>query len=91
VFDGTIQGNGVDGIAVDSGSDAQVLATEPGMSISNNGNAGVSIGDVSYVEFSDGITVSGNLGGTDVLCAPQFSATRGALGLIGATTNCVEP
>jgi len=48
--------------------------------------------DLSFAFFSSGNSITGNLGGTDVLCSPQFSATRGALTNIGGgTTNCVEP
>jgi hypothetical protein len=51
----------------------------------------VQIQDLSMATFS-GATVTGNGGGTDVVCIPQFSATRGALSDIGGgTTNCVEP
>jgi hypothetical protein len=92
VFDGTIQGNAVDGIEVISGSDAQLLTGETGVSIINNGNVGVSVGDLSFVEFAEGANVTGNLSGADVQCMPQFSATRGALTNInGGSTNCVEP
>jgi hypothetical protein len=37
-----------------------------------------------------GTTVRGNGGKTDVVCNPQFAATRGT-GTIGGTTDCVEP
>jgi hypothetical protein len=89
VFDGTIRGNGADGITVDSGSNLQVL-NETGTSITNNAAAGVSVGDLSFAELGELTTVTGNLGGTDVLCLPQFSATRGAFA-VGGSTNCIEP
>ena len=91
VFDGAIEGNGIDGIQIESGSGAQLVA-DTGVSITNNGNAGVSVADLSFAEFQGTNTVTGNFGGTDVLCLPQFSATRGALANIGGgSTNCVEP
>jgi hypothetical protein len=63
-------------------------------SISSNGNQGVHVGDQSFAFFPDdgSAVVTGNLGGTDVVCSGQFPATRGALTNIGGgTTNCVEP
>ena len=62
-------------------------------SITGNGGAGVRLGDLSF-SFFDAGNVTGNLGGTDVVCGPQFSATRGALpasNIGGGTTNCSEP
>jgi hypothetical protein len=57
--------------------------------ISDNAGAGVLVHDLSMVTFVDA-TVTGNGGGTDVVCDPQFPATRGTAD-IGGTTNCVEP
>jgi len=54
--------------------------------------AAVSVGDLSFGFFEQGNTITGNLGGTDVLSTSQFPATRGALTNIGGgTTNCIEP
>lgn len=84
----TVSGNGGDGILAFS---ASVAFFEFGNIVSNNGQAGVRIKDLSMVGFL-GEDVTGNLGGTDVLCEPQFPATRGALTNInGGSTNCVEP
>jgi hypothetical protein len=50
--------------------------------------------DLSFGNFPAGVSnvVKNNPGGTDVLCSPQFPATRGALANIGGgVTNCVEP
>ncbi|HEY0723030.1 MAG TPA: hypothetical protein VGD41_03355, partial [Pyrinomonadaceae bacterium] len=58
--------------------------------ITNNGQVGVLIDDLSMVTFS-GDAVTGSGGGTDVVCNPQFSATRGTADIGGGTTNCVEP
>lgn len=84
----TTQGNAGDGIFVQGGSEARVGAQSV---IVSNGGAGVRVGDLSYVEFGAS-NVTGNRGGVDVVCQPQFSATRGAkVNLGGGTTNCVEP
>jgi hypothetical protein len=57
-----------------------------------NGGSGVLIKDLSLGFFGPGGNVTGNLGGTDVVCALQFPGARGALKNIGGgTTNCVEP
>jgi hypothetical protein len=50
------------------------------------------VGDLSHVFFAnDGsMNITGNLGGTDVFCSGQFSATRN-VGATGGITNCVEP
>jgi hypothetical protein len=84
----TIQDNDGHGIRVESASEASLGEG----SISNSGGAGVEIGDLSFVWFRGQVTMTGNHGGTDVECLPQFSATRGVLASIGTgTTNCVEP
>ena len=84
----TVSGNGGDGVLAFSASVASFFF---GNIVSNNGEAGVRITDLSYAGFL-GEDVTGNLGGTDVLCEPQFPATRGALtNISGGTTNCVEP
>lgn len=88
ITDSDISGNGSDGLLVDWDSLAIVNG---GNTITGNARAGVRIGDSSMAVFF-GDDVTGNLGGTDVLCAPQFSATRGALiNINGGSTNCVEP
>jgi hypothetical protein len=58
-------------------------------SITGNAGKGVVYSDLSMGDFG-ATTVSGNTGQPDVVCNPQFSATRGT-GTIGGTTNCVEP
>jgi hypothetical protein len=63
----------------------------PGAITANSG-VGVAVSDLSFALFTGGTTVTGNASGTDVLCLPQFPATRGALANIGGgITNCVEP
>ena len=70
-----------------SGSEAGFEET----SVTGNGDSGVVVRDLSFAGFSAS-NVTGNLSGTDVICQPQFPATRGALTDIGGgTTNCVEP
>jgi hypothetical protein len=81
---GSISGNGSAGVLVREASASRLAAT-----ISGNGGPGVQIQDLSMVTFVSG-TVTGNGGGTDVICNPQYSATRGVAST-GAITNCVEP
>lgn len=81
----TISGSGSIGAFVSDGSMGRFTFS----TITGNAGGGVSYGDLSLGNFA-GTTVSGNGGQTDVLCNPQFSATRGA-GTVGGTTNCVEP
>jgi len=84
---GSISHNGDVGADVRESSAARFTSAP----ITNNGGPGVLVEDLSMVTFSSA-TVTGNGGGTDVVCKPQFSATRGALSDIGGgTTNCVEP
>ena len=83
---GSISNNAT--VGVDVGEDSAARFTPA--TITNNGGPGVLIHDLSMVTF-DGATVSGNGGGTDVVCEPQFSATRGTADIGGGTTNCVEP
>lgn len=81
---GSISANGSAGVFVSEASAVRLAAT-----ISGNGGPGVLIQDLSMVTFNGG-TVTGNGGGTDVVCNPQYSATRGVADT-GAATNCVEP
>ena len=84
---GSISGNGNVGAVVREGSFARFTAT----TISGNAGGGVTYSDLSMGDFVGSI-VTGNGGQTDVLCNPQYSATRGALtDTGGGTTNCVEP
>jgi len=83
---GTISDNSSDGVLLGGGAEGRF-----GGVVTGNGGSGVSVNDLSFALFQ-GAAVTGNLGGTDVLCNPQFSATRGALTDIGGgKTNCVEP
>jgi hypothetical protein len=84
-FGGSISHNGTVGAEVREGSAARFTG---GVAITNNGGPGVLIHDLSMVSFD--ATVTGNGGGTDVVCNPQYSATRGVADT-GGTTNCLEP
>lgn len=82
---GSISGNGNVGVLVREASAARLNAT-----IGGNVGPGVLIQDLSMVTFTGG-TVTGNGGGIDVVCNPQFSATRG-VGATGAIApTCNEP
>jgi hypothetical protein len=59
------------------------------MTITTNGGNGIHLEDGSFAVFF-GSTVTDNLGGMDVECAPQFPITRFVAGT-GGITNCVEP
>jgi hypothetical protein len=88
-----VTGNGGDGIRVRNGSVLQTDSAAPTVNnINGNAGAGINLGDLSHAFFAaDGSTsITGNLGGTDVYCAGQFSATRN-VATIGGTTNCTEP
>ena len=86
----TITNNSNDGVRLQKESEGSF--DFGGNTITGNGGAGVTLLDLSFGSFDPGDAVTGNLGGTDVVCKPQFSATRGALTNIGGgTTNCVEP
>jgi hypothetical protein len=88
----TISGNKGDGVDVQRGSEARFDAYDGPGAVTANSGAGVVVADLSFVLFTGGTTITGNLAGTDVLCSPQFPATRGALANIGGgITNCVEP
>ncbi len=92
----TVTGNGGNGISVIGHSTLQIGSRIGviGSSITNNAGAGILVKDLSFATFQDGgpIVVKNNLGGTDVLCGPQFPATRGALTNIGGgSTNGIEP
>lgn len=88
-FSCSIIGNASDGVALMQGAEGRFAASNV---ISGNGGVGVSVADLAFGGFDPGNSITGNLGGVDVFCTPQFSATRGtATNLGGGTTNCVEP
>lgn len=88
----TVTANGSDGVQLQKNSQLSIENFSGASSITGNGGAGVSVGDLSFAFFDAGSNVTGNTAGADVICLPQFSATRGATtNLGGGTTNCVEP
>ncbi len=74
-----------DGVVLLGGAQASFA----NMTITANGGSGIHLEDGSFAVFF-GTTVTGNLSGTDVECAPQFPITRFVAGT-GGNTNCVEP
>jgi len=87
-----VTANGGDGVSLQQSSQAKFDSLFAINTVTNNGGAGVSVDDLSFAFFAPTSVVTGNVGGTDVVCNPQFSATRGALTNIGGgRTNCVEP
>lgn len=88
----TISGNKGDGVDVGHASEARFDSYSGPITVTANAGVGVLVADLSFALFSGGGTITGNLAGADVLCIPQFPATRGALTNIGGgVTNCVEP
>jgi Right handed beta helix region len=87
-----ISGNAGNGVTLQHSGEGRFDSYQGAATVTANGGSGVFVHDLSFGLFSVGATITGNLGGTDVVCAPQFSATRGALTNIGGgKTNCVEP
>ena len=87
----TVTANQGNGVELDQSAQARFESFSGTNGITNNGGAGVFLGDLSFAFFDVNTNVTGNAGGTDVVCGTQYSATRGALTNIGGTTNCVEP
>jgi Right handed beta helix region len=88
----SISGNGRDGLRLSGGAKAQLAS----VSITGNTGHGVRVGDLSFVQFAVDNSIAGNNSGAatplDVVCDPQYSATRGMGGLSGTTSNCpAEP
>ena len=87
-----VSGNIGNGVTVQRGSDARFDSYSGPVTVIANSGSGVLVRDLSFGFFGPGGNITGNLGGTDVVCAPQFPATRGALTHVGGgITNCVEP
>ena len=81
-----VSNNGSDGIYILVGSDAVF----DDVTIRNNGASGVSVRDLSMIAFPGPSDVTGNLGGTDVVCLGQFPAARDtATSINGGTSNCI--
>jgi hypothetical protein len=90
LIDSTINGN-LNGVSLESASTGTLENFGVGSTITGNAAAGVVVNDLSFGDFSNGPnTITGNLGGTDVVCAGQFPVTLSAKTLIGGTTNCAN-
>ena len=89
LIDSTIQGN-PNGVSLESSSLGTFENFGLGSSITANAFAGVLVQDQAFGDFSNGPNnITGNLGGTDVLCVGQFPVTLSAKTLIGGgVTNC---
>ena len=81
---GTVSGN--------SGIGVRMLGANvafQGPTITGNGGVGVHLEDGAFAGFL-AATITGNLGGLDIECSPQFPITR-FIERTGGITNCVEP
>jgi hypothetical protein len=83
---GTISGNFGNGMAMLAGT---TVVFRDGASVIGNGGDGVHLEDASFAGFQSA-TVTDNLSGLDVNCAPQFTITH-FVTRTGGITNCVEP
>jgi hypothetical protein len=89
-----ITGNGWVGVLIFQGGAASFGGGFGPYSITNNGAAGVLLDDTASAWFDPNGTgtVTGNAGGTDVVCGGPYTTARGATTSIGGgSTNCVEP
>ncbi len=81
---GTVSGN--------SGIGVRMLGANvafQGPTITGNGGVGVHLEDGAFAGFL-AANITGNLGGLDIECTPQFPITR-FVARTGGITNCVEP
>jgi hypothetical protein len=83
---GTISGSIGNGMTLLAGS---TVVFRDGATVTGNGGNGVHLEDASFAGFQSA-TVTGNLSGLDVDCAPQFTITH-FVARTGGITNCVEP
>jgi hypothetical protein len=83
---GTISGSIGNGMTLLGGSTA---VFRDGATVIDNGADGVHLEDASFAGFQSA-TVTGNLSGLDINCAPQFTITH-FVARTGGITNCVEP
>lgn len=88
----TFSNNSLDGVQLQEQSSAWFAAIFGPNTITGSGFQDVSVNDLSFAAFDPGNSITGSLQPPDVVCNPQFSATRGALTNIGGgSTNCIEP
>ena len=83
---GTISGSIGNGMTMVAGS---TVVFRDSATVIGNGGDGVHLEDASFAGFQSA-TVTGNLSGLDVNCAPQFTITH-FVARTGGITNCVEP
>ncbi len=86
IYGGTISGSIGNGMTMLGGS---TVVFRNGATVTGNGGDGVHLEDASFAGFQSA-TVTGNLSGLDVNCAPQFTITH-FVARTGGITNCVEP
>ena len=86
LYGGTISGSIGNGMTMLAGSTG---VFRDGATVTGNGGDGVHLEDASFAGFQSA-TVTGNLSGLDVNCAPQFTITH-FVARTGGITNCVEP
>jgi len=82
----TVSGSIGNGITMRAGS---IAVFQDGVTVTGNGGDGIHLEDASFAGFQSA-TVTGNLSGLDVNCAPQFTITH-FVARTGGITNCVEP
>jgi hypothetical protein len=82
----TVSGSIGNGMTMRAGSAA---VFQDGVTVTGNGGDGIHLEDASFAGFQSA-TVTGNLSGLDVNCAPQFTITH-FVARTGGITNCVEP
>jgi hypothetical protein len=88
----TISNNSLDGVQLQEESKAWFSTVSGPNMVTGSGFQDVSVNDLSFAVFDPGNIIIGSQQPPDVVCNPQFPATRGAIGNIGGgTTNCVEP
>jgi hypothetical protein len=83
---GTISGSVNNGMTLLGGS---TVVFRDSTTVTGNGAIGVHLEDASFAGFQSA-TVTGNLSGLDVDCAPQFTITH-FVARTGGITNCFEP
>jgi hypothetical protein len=80
---GTVSGNSRIGVRMLGGN-----VVFQGPTITGNGGVGVHLEDAAFAGFL-AANITGNLGGLDIECTPQFPITR-FVDRTGGITNCVE-
>lgn len=91
VFDSHIVNNQDQGIFAGPQSTVRFRGGSTGNFVTGNAGAGITLSHLTFLQVGGIRTISGNGGGTDVVCAKQTAKTQGTTNLGGGTTNCVEP